>query len=485
MATLAPSVLRMAGDFEKQSLAMAFMAAAWVALAWTLGAGDARRARRGASWTLAFLVLTALAHAGTFPAAMMGTVLAIAAWAVAGGVPRGRLLRVGAAVVLACGAIVAGVWILAPRKAEAFARAPAALFAQDRPRMGPGPMGAGGVGGPPGAMGRGMGGPGRGPGVPPGGGELPVAGWGAFIAAGALVLAGTARRSRAAAATDDARRSVRADATVAFGVGAAAAFLACPFLSHEYAMRLSLMAPLAFGLFVTYLLAVRRAWPQHPRAGLRLAIDWGGAAVATAVLAWITFAAGARMPGMQTVTADGYAELRGWREDLRARGTSVVAARHGLEFWAALALDCDARQAQLKASDFDRYEHRYVLRERRPGTPAPEAGSGRPDAGARRRRRADGIDDGMPPGPEGPGMQGMPGPRGPVGAGGPMGPATLPAGSKPVREGEWFTLWEVPASAREDVARAEQDAARRREGQAPARNDRPRADEGAGDAGPR
>lgn len=543
LATLSPSILRMVGDFEKQSLAMAFMAASWVALAWTLGTTDARRAWRGAAWTMAFLVLTALAHAGTFPAAMMGVTLAVTAWAVAGGVPRGRLVRVGALVLLACAAIVGGVWVLAPRKAEAFARAPAALFAQDGPRMGPGGMGSGGPrgpggmidGGPGGMEPRGPGGPGMpgGPGRPggPGGGEMPVAGWASFIAAGTLVLAGTARRSRAATAgDDDAGRTGRADAAVAFGAGATAAFLACPFLGREYAMRLTLMAPLAFGLFVTYLLAVRRTWPQHPHAGLRLAIDWGGAAVAVGSLAWITFVGGARVPGMpvgggppamQMVTEEGYAELRGWREELRARGTMVVAARHGLEFWAALALDCDARQGQLKAMDFDRYEHRYVLRERRmggagrfgpgegggqdpfawmqpaapveepravreaearAGTAVPQPGSGRPDAGARRRRRAEGFDDGPPLGPRGPGMQGMPGPRGPAGVGGPMGPAVLPAGSRLVKEGEWFALWEVPASARDEVARTEEATARRREGQAPTRPGQPGTDRGtAGD----
>jgi hypothetical protein len=112
--------------------------------------------------------------------------------------------------------------------------------------------------------------------------------------------------------------------------------------------------------------------------------------------------------GMQLVSADGLTELRGWRDEVNIGGPIVVAARHGVEFWAAFGFDCDARLERLKATDFDRYRRLYVLVQKRGG-----------------------------------------GMRGPPGMGGPM--TRIPDGATIVKDGEWFTLYEVPASARAQI----------------------------------
>ncbi|MEY4820476.1 MAG: hypothetical protein RLY72_128, partial [Planctomycetota bacterium] len=134
VTTVSSPILRMVGDFEKQSLAMAFMAAAWLGLARTMAATDARQLRIRAAWTMAFFVLTALTHAGTFGAAALGAVFTLTSWAVWSGVSRGRRLpgiapdmapemAPGMAPEMARGTLIAGasgaallgaIWMLAP-----------------------------------------------------------------------------------------------------------------------------------------------------------------------------------------------------------------------------------------------------------------------------------------------------------------------------------------------------------------------------------
>ncbi len=412
--TLSAPLLRMVGDFEKQSLAMAFMAAAWLGLARTMAATDARQLRVRAAWTMAFFVLTALTHAGTFGAAALGAVFTLTAWAVWSGVSRGRRvpdmapdMARGIAPDMARGTLIAGasgaallgaIWMLAPLKAQALIDAPRKLFG----------------GGGDGAGGGDMGGGGPGPNGPP------LILWLLVVAICATALVWALRRARATIA----------DGALALGLAATAASLTCPLIHGEYAMRLSIIAPLPLAFVMAFVLAreptARRGW----RAAVAPV-----ASVALGIAALATNAIGGRggppLSSPQMISTEGFAELRGWRDELAARGTTVVVARHGLEFWAAFALDCDARQSQLKDSDFDLYQHRYLLYERHDGS------------------RHDGSRSDRPPGDFAPDRP----QRRPPPMGDPMSAPQLPASARVFMQGKHFTLYEAPATDGAESAR--------------------------------
>ncbi|MEI7877600.1 MAG: hypothetical protein WCI96_06685 [Planctomycetota bacterium] len=406
VTTVSSPILRMVGDFEKQSLAMAFMAAAWLGLARTMAATDARQLRIRAAWTMAFFVLTALTHAGTFGAAALGAVFTLTAWAVWSGVSRGRRLPDMApemAPEMARGTLIAGasgaallgaIWMLAPLKAQALIDAPRKLF--------------GGGGG-------GDGGGGPGPNGPP------LILWLLAVAICATALVWALRRARATIA----------DGALALGLAATAASLTCPLIHGEYAMRLSIIAPLPLAFVMAFVLAreptARRGW-RAPVASVALGI----AALATNAIGG---RGGPPLSSPQMISTEGFAELRGWRDELAARGTTVVVARHGLEFWAAFALDCDARQSQLKDSDFDLYQHPYLLYERHDGSRHDGSRSDRPPGG--------------PPGDFAPDRP----QRRPPPMGDPMSAPQLPASARVFMQGKHFTLYEAPATDGAESAR--------------------------------
>lgn len=416
--TLSAPLLRMVGDFEKQSLAMAFMAAAWLGLARTMAATDARQLRVRAAWTMAFFVLTALTHAGTFGAAALGAVFTLTAWAVWSGVSRGRRLpgiapdmARGIAPDMARGTLIAGasgaallgaIWMLAPLKAQALIDAPRKLFG----------------GGGDGAGGGDMGGGGPGPNGPP------LILWLLVVAICATALVWALRRARATIA----------DGALALGLAATAASLTCPLIHGEYAMRLSIIAPLPLAFVMAFVMAFVLAREPTARRGWRAAVaPMAGVALGIAALA--TNAIGGRggppLSSPQMISTEGFAELRGWRDELAARGTTVVVARHGLEFWAAFALDCAVRQSQLKASDFDLYQHRYLLYERHDGS------------------RHDGSRSDRPPGDFAPDRP----QRRPPPMGDPMSAPQLPASARVFMQGKHFTLYEAPATDGAESAR--------------------------------
>ena len=400
VATLSAPILRMTGDFEKQSMAMVFMAGAWVATTRALASTTRSEALRNGAVALALLALTALSHAGTFGAAALGVALTMMAWAMRGGVSRVQLVRATVAA-LALGVLMLGaVWLLAPTKANALMQAPMKLFGSGGPGGGVGAM-------PPmPPMPGGMGGPGgmRGRGGPPGVAHLGTIAWFAGLIVVGFALRWAIRQSRVGSGNT---RTTRADVALAIGLTLTAASLTLPLLNPDYGMRLSIMAPVPLALVLAYLLSMRGAAGAVVR-GWRAAILPALCGVVFVASIASGAVAGRGPMGMQLVSADGLTELRGWRDEVNIGGPIVVAARHGVEFWAAFGFDCDARLERLKATDFDRYRRLYVLVQKRGG-----------------------------------------GMRGPPGMGGPM--TRVPDGATVVKDGEWFTLYEVPASARAQI----------------------------------
>jgi hypothetical protein len=398
--TVSAPLLRMVGDFEKQSMAYVFMAGTWICGWIAMRSESGQGAMRW--WLVAalMLVMAALTHAGTFAATALGAALMLGVRAVRGGVDRRKGLR-AAVVLMSIGAVSFGaVWWLAPGKATAIMKLPITLITPDSQQSGPGR-----------------------PGGP--GGLLMGAVW-----IGAVLL-GTALLARA---TRSLTRTV-ADEALVIGMFFTAACLVCPIFSGDHMMRLALMVPVPLACIAVYLLCTSR------RPVIRI-LQWSVSAVAAVFL---VVSATNHMHGrlMETISDEGYADLRSWRTELIPGDQAVVSARHGLEFWAAFAMDTHGRWGTLKDSDFDQYERLYVLETRR-GPNGPRGGPG-PRPGADR-----GPGPGRGPGPDrGPG----PGPgRGPGRGRGPMADPVIPAEALIVKQSDHFTLWEVPKSARDSFS---------------------------------
>ena len=498
--TVGPPLLRMVGDFEKQSMAYVFMAGTWTCAWLAMRAADRRAMLRWGVAALAMLGLGALTHAGTFAATGLGTVLVFAVWVMRGGIRRGMAVRALLVLALAGGLAFGAVWWLAPGKAMAISSLVSKLVA-----------GEGGGSGAGGGM-RGMGGPG-GPGGP-GGLSMGVAWTLALVVALALVWWLTRPLRRAEA---EERGEARADEALLFGMVLVAACLTCPVLSGDQSMRLALMVPVPLAFVATFVFCECLDADAASRfvRGTRWIVQRPVAAL-TAVALAMSAVAGTHGRTPQMVDAQGMADLRSWRADMAPGSRAVVAARHGLEFWAAFAMDTHARWGTLKQEDFDSYDRFFILEERRGGRggpgefggpdgameedfpprrraqaddmqmdtppqrqqPRPDSGSsGRPDrrraeraddmAGEGPRRRGGPPDDmGGPGGPGGPGGRGgRGGPGGPGGRGGrpgggpgndPMAVASVPREARIVKQSDRFTLWEVPASAREQFPTREQ-----------------------------
>ncbi len=489
-ATLAPSVLRMVGDFEKQSMSLMVMAWTWLAFAWALGAPDApSRWRRG--WAPALGVIAAcMTHTGAGAAATVGSVLIASAWMLAAALPLRRVLL--ACAVGACALVM--LWIairvVAPDKARVILDAPFTLFDfsdGQRAATHGDPMALGGP-----------------PGMRPF--QLSVPAWtvGSIALAAITALAWWwAQRSIAVAAE---RARWRATGATAFGLALLSAFLLCPLIVPGHSDRLSLIAPVSLAFVGAFLaLAPTRmhgalprlasvvlpacalvalvpmlAVVRPPRAG---ASDAGDARGPTPPQQF-----GPGSPGQRMISDAGYDELRSWRDSIQANGTFLVIARHGLEFWAGYALGGAGRPQTEYGNEFTAYDRVYLLIERHsdlpgtgpygvrgargalspddarlfeqlfgeppPGQPTGDAGD--PDQFGMRDGRPFDRRGGPPGGssrdlPFGPPDENPPRQRGgPPGMGG-MTIDPVPTGATIVKRGEHFTLYHIPESARVEL----------------------------------
>ena len=450
IAICSPPLIRMIGDFEKQSLAMMFMCATFVATWCALRNCGASRHQIW-RWIIAvgFLALTALSHAGTFAATALGVGILFAIWAMRGGIARGRGLRVIGCFLLACFLTFATVWWLAPRKANAILDAPAKLFSgEDR--------GPGGDRGPSGERGPG------GPGGIPSEIVLNLQSWMIVLAVGSAILFFVTRSLRRVG--ESLRTQARADEAFAFAMFFTALALCCPWVTGEYRMRLALMVPIPLSLVVAFVLTRKSQEIEKPRIAFIGMITSAVISVAMCVAVVTPVIRDIGAPGMVQIDEAAINQLRAWRTELGSDQRTIIVARHGLEFWAGFAMGTKSRQTTLRESDFDTYEHLYLLMEQGgrggPGGPAGRGGpggrggmrddrgppqqmggnTGRPDSRRQREFREEIQFDEQRAGGLGP----MNGPMN-----GPMRGMRIPQGATIIRKSDRFTLWEVPKSARE------------------------------------
>jgi hypothetical protein len=369
-AVLHASPIRMVGDFEKNALALVwFVGAVWAALG-VARAADSYVSLRNITvrpctmWLVIFTGLTGLTHIGTMGVLLLTLAIGFVVWSIVS--IRSRAGFVAAAWGLAMCAAAAGwcgVYALDSHRAMNLLRAPTKLLGSSGPAAGEqirnstsedvtalkpvAPQGAGSSAR--GGMGMRKGGPPR-----DGGGAF------TYVVAGASLAAIIILRRRAR------------PGEVALVAGCAGGALLCvaPLWSGDYAMRLSLIAPLpgvlalagACGCVWAYVRDHEKRLLSLERAN-RLRAICAGVALCTGVAAVASGVHTAVRGGHVVVSQAEVAELRelGTLVGARPPLMTLVVARHGLEWWAGYILKVPVRLNEIPQDALEKYRRVYVL----------------------------------------------------------------------------------------------------------------------------
>jgi len=399
IAILSPPILRMTGDFQKNSLGLVWMAAgAWATYSALRSGGVVR-------WILPalFLALAAITHIGAFGVtlALVGSTIAVfvmVKWRLR---PRAIVLT-GVACVVGAGVLWLLVYTVAHSKAIGLAQGVTKMFTvgdrpQGRPAMTGGPAQPSRAGDgpqfdrPPPGEGRSER-QGNRPQGPPGGfpsSALPLraAAWAVLLAFGGIAV----WRARLMGAPELAMVS---------GAVCTAALITCPLIQGQYAERLSLMTPIPLAIIVGFLLL---SWSESAHRWLRIGAPAIGALAGLAILVAAfpmamrgkggpppRFANNANEsarsqgpggpgPGGGSVVADeAVPEFRSMRGIVPMDGSAVVIARHGLQWWAGYFLKTPVREEHATKEQLEKYNQVFILQEVRAerSQPMPVGGEG-------------------------------------------------------------------------------------------------------------
>lgn len=396
IAILSPPILRMTGDFQKNSLGLVWMAAgAWATY---------RAMNKGGigCWTVVgvLAVLAAMTHIGAFGVTVVLIGSTIGVFVLAKWRMRPKALAIAAvSCAIGAGALWSLTYAVAPSKATGLLRGvPKMLIGGDRPQGRPAMAGDSGRPGPDldrrpldeGARStegfdRPMrdGGPsdrlGGGSSGPPGGipaGALPfrVAGWVVLLAFGGVSIWKARRIGLPALAAIS-------------GAVFTAALVTLPLIQGQYAERLSLMTPIPLAIIVGFLVL---SWAESARSWVRLTGPGIGAFGAVAILvAAIPVAMrgkGGPPPRNFAINGDDFARNRGpdgrggpgggsvvadeavpefgsMRGIVPTDGSAVVIARHGLQWWAGYFLKTPVREEHATKEQLEKYSMVFILQE--------------------------------------------------------------------------------------------------------------------------
>lgn len=407
IAILSPPILRMTGDFQKNSLGLVWMAASAWATYRALGTGSLGR------WILVaiFAALASITHIGAFGVTMVLVASTIGVFAIAKWRMRPKTIAIAAlACVVGAGAMWSLTYIVAPSKATGLVQGVTKMFTvgdrpQGRPAMSDGPgRQAPSFDGPPRERrdgpdgGRPDGGPpdrqGGGPQGPPGGfpsSALPLraGAWAVLFAFGAIAIW-------------RARRVGFPELAVVAGAVLTALLVTCPLIQGQYAERLSLMTPIPLAIIVGFLLM---SWAESARRWVRITGPAIGALAGVAILvaAFPMAMRGKGGPpprfannagdsarrqgpggppgggGGSVVADEAVSEFRSMRGIVPMDGSAVVIARHGLQWWAGYFLKTPVREEHATKEQLEKYDRVFVLTEKRTGR--SEGQMGRPMGG--------------------------------------------------------------------------------------------------------
>lgn len=439
LATLSAPMVRMTSDFEKNSLGLVWL----VAAAWGTFKALEHGGPRWWGTLLLAVLLAALTHV-----AVLGAVVVFVGVALAAQVVGSRRLSFKQMLALCAGTcVIAGlllglVYLASPNRALALLSAPQKLL--------------GSSGGEQRASG------------PPGGLWLDPQVLGITLVTYLAVAWGLVRLWKDRQFTSSARRSL------VIAAAAVTLLLSCPFLSGEYAMRLSLMAIVPASIVLMHALLSRehlelRIWPAP-------VIALGSLASVAMGLGWITlpfpggepggppgprramgpapsgdlasdprgvpprdmvpppgmgFGRGSEAPAnsaprrggppqgmMAKVVDDASAqEFLSLRALITEPATTVVIARHGLQWWAGYFMKVPVREERIAADAIAKYTRVLRLEQKQSRGGPPRGGGGPPDAFAPSDARSLATADG-----------------------------------KIVHDGTYFTLYEVRSAATTPVA---------------------------------
>ncbi|MBY0114330.1 MAG: hypothetical protein K2Y21_16070 [Phycisphaerales bacterium] len=410
-------ILRMIGDFEKNSLGLVWMAAAacgaWRVMSdvgWRMSDGQDNRTDASgipahrtsrirhpifpALVLVVSLLLAALTHIGAF-----GVTVVLVAGAF-GHFVMTRFSR-RAVVLAAVAAAISGVALLgivytvAPQKAQGLVQGAGKMFtsgdrpntrpafssngpnppredapaSSDRPARPDGQRGAGGQRGPGGPGDFGM--------------VLPRVGlW--IIALGFCFAAWRCVRRRGA------------DASIVVGASLVLALVSFPLLQGQYAQRLSLMAPIALVIPLAALIAAglesTRTVARLGATGLASIITLACVASAAPLLA----GGGRDGPGGQIVLDAAAPELFALRGKVPTDGSAVVLARHGLQWWAGYFLKTPVREEHATAEQLEKYTRVFILNEKPAARPTPPRRGPNDRAGDQRREPPSPMGESIP-----------------------------------------------------------------------------------------
>ncbi|MBX3381775.1 MAG: hypothetical protein KF805_16905 [Phycisphaeraceae bacterium] len=463
IAILSPPILRMTGDFQKNSLGLVWMAASAWATYLALRSGTLVR------WVLPaiFLSLAAITHIGAFSVTLVLVGSTVAVFVVQKRRFGPRTIAItGVACVIGAGVLWLLVYTVAPSKAIGLAQGVTKMFTVgDRPQGRPAIAGGQAQQNPPrdgpefDRPAR-HGGPtdrpenrqrdrqanpqGNRPQGPPGGFpesamSLRAAAWAVLLAFGGLAIW-------------RARRVGAPELAIVAGAVCTAALITCPLIQGQYAERLSLMTPIPLAIIVGFLLL---SCAESARRWVRIGVPTVGALAGIAILVAAfpmamrgkggppprfanngTDSSRRQGPGPDggvpggggggSIVADEAApEFRSMRGLVPTDGSAVVIARHGLQWWAGYFLKTPVREEHATKEQLEKYDRVFVLTEKRSGRIGPGGGPG----------SGWGPDDG-PVGDQG-------GPRRPPDGGSMI---RVPANAEIVYDGEFYKLVLLPAS---------------------------------------
>ena len=417
--------LMMVGDFQKNSLALLWLAA----LLWSLHQWLEQPSFKRAALPVLFLGLIGVTHIGVFgwSLALTVPVMAIALWRSAPEKRRAILPWVfvgGGACALAAGLVL---WKFDPARVSRLANAathPFGYLQQNQMRPGNPPTGAPGFA-PPSDRGnfQRSAGPNR---FSDRRASLSV-NW-TWVPTAALLAASVG----ALAAVWIKRKNLPVSTVAVIGACGLVLFALCgPWVTGDKVMRFRLIAvgpALLCGSFA--LLQLHAAKVRNILATIMM--------LALVVPGILRVTQG----GKPVITVQAAEELRAMSSQISAPAKTLVVARHGLEWWTAWYLHTHiAHENAVSATDWKNFDNVYFLRQKgglqMPGGPG---WGGAPDRQFRPERSPEFAGGGFPR-PDDFNHHSLP----PRGFGGPMGEPMIPENADVTHDGEFFTLALAPA----------------------------------------